>query len=1552
MSSDSRSSDSRSSDSRSSSGRSIEELVQRACEDSERPARDAAFEELLDALGSHADAVLRAVDGCSGVVERRDRVRRLRTGRDHLQTRLRLLEKVACSEPSLFVRLEACQGLVDRGPAAEPMLLASLDAALHRGERPQNGPMGDGISILLGALAASENTLAELMQRVREGLPLQVVLRWGQLLLDKAPAAVVHELDGHLCSADAWAAEEAGPWSPARFALAELLLGQGRASQVLKMEVIRTARVPRVRALALDALDASVIGTDAMLEELARASDGVVSRAACRVWARRGVRGRSTLFEMADAALPEASAAWWILVEVAPGRCCARLESLDRSAAMRLLPGWGRRPKGQALLAAVARSSAPPELRVEAARRLRALGEEARPDAVSLWLSARRRLACGASATSGSGELELAARLADALEGLLDLPPDLRRSLDAVLDRMRESELPLLAELLEQLCATEAAHGPSSAGLLYHPDAPARLKGAMGLCAHPMPSLFSTLVRRASEETEAGLQAWLVAAAWAAERALDGPAHKEDLQQLERMNPSLATSLRTPPPPGRDPAVVQLEEWRALSEGERVRSLIAMSRSHVGWTLTRRQARELARALDHPSRGRAIGTLMMSPRRPHALARALAIARRRSAGGLRPSAGRRVPVRAAELAADLFPESRSPERVDVHDEVEEPPEFPMLFPKPPSEALRRPGARVVAPIRGDVASALDVIAHSVVWKSRYSSSAPSIRLGDVLDARSREALRGQIVGRLQRRWQELALGSAFLEWPEQGEISLTDPTVLEALGYIRDAQERGYLPAEGVLGARWREAWLHLLAMAPPLEPALSHLIQTLWIFGWVAPGHLESLFEHQSAIHPDWRPVVLSALLADPVRLPVKLSEECGARALEVVKAASRSVLAATLGPTSGRPTAVDPLLRRKRRTASQAESSSFCLPDRKLARVAPVLAAGAGSLGRQDYPVLRLAVRKSLSPRLEQVDSHLRIANALMVPVVIRRLAAHGRLAELLKLVWCHDLWIPLTFDLRPLLDRSEAASSAPASRKEWKRLAALAESSTTEEAAQGVFAWVRALPVESRRESAAVLEALGLAEPGSLRSYGSERSVAPSWWTTTNREAVVRQVMDDARAHVVLRSERPGRTRIARRTLRRFWRRSDAAELPSLEELRAREGVDAVIEGLIAGLLVHLVDGPPPSSTARAADKQTAIRALRQLCLAWRLQEPELFAGWAAPDSGSSVDDPHALPALLDEPGWMSDDQVHDALQRLHGLVSVTPRELAVELGLSDAQSLPRLLGGRPTELERQCAQILTDLAPAFLRASDGDEPAILFELRPLTTTEALDRGERAGDCSSSTVPFRCVSPHHTYYGVFLEGVPQRGYLTVIEAMVPGPDGRLQPTLVLETINIPIAIFDFVQFDIVHLVEALAHQRGLAPRIALVTSWWAWNYSNREILHSSRVCREGSPVRLVPGDPVCWWIYSELLPSEARLYSPFDDSSTAVLLRPTDPLLERLQPENVHEAQRLRELPRRTLIPTVWEEDAVVGFISSMPSLPDATIAEDGETPDEREGGSSVE
>ena len=66
-------------------------------------------------------------------------------------------------------------------------------------------------------------------------------------------------------------------------------------------------------------------------------------------------------------------------------------------------------------------------------------------------------------------------------------------------------------------------------------------------------------------------------------------------------------------------------------------------------------------------------------------------------------------------------------------------------------------------------------------------------------------------------------------------------------------------------------------------------------------------------------------------------------------------------------------------------------------------------------------------------------------------------------------------------------------------------------------------------------------------------------------------------------------------------------DAAATPSVEALRDQHGPDRLIEGLIQGLLIHMVDGPPPGSTARAADKQITIRTLRQLSLAWASRSP---------------------------------------------------------------------------------------------------------------------------------------------------------------------------------------------------------------------------------------------------------------------------------------------------------------------------------------------------------
>ncbi|HCH62201.1 MAG TPA: hypothetical protein DFR83_05310, partial [Deltaproteobacteria bacterium] len=66
----------------------------------------------------------------------------------------------------------------------------------------------------------------------------------------------------------------------------------------------------------------------------------------------------------------------------------------------------------------------------------------------------------------------------------------------------------------------------------------------------------------------------------------------------------------------------------------------------------------------------------------------------------------------------------------------------------------------------------------------------------------------------------------------------------------------------------------------------------------------------------------------------------------------------------------------------------------------------------------------------------------------------------------------------------------------------------------------------------------------------------------------------------------------------------------------------------------------------------------------------------------------------------------------------------------------------------------------------------------------------------------------------------------------------------------------------------------------------------------------------------------------PEEAKTYSPFQHTTTAVLLQSVDPTTDLLQPENVGEAERIRALPRKTIVPTAWEGDTVTGFISSMP------------------------
>jgi hypothetical protein len=281
---------------------------------------------------------------------------------------------------------------------------------------------------------------------------------------------------------------------------------------------------------------------------------------------------------------------------------------------------------------------------------------------------------------------------------------------------------------------------------------------------------------------------------------------------------------------------------------------------------------------------------------------------------------------------------------------------------------------------------------------------------------------------------------------------------------------------------------------------------------------------------------------------------------------------------------------------------------------------------------------------------------------------------------------------------------------------------------------------------------------------------------------------------------------------------------------------------------------------------------------------------------------------------------------------------PLELAQALHLPPDQGLPRLNGGHVTELERRYRHVLREASGSEQPGvADPAAPVTTYTCRPISKLAALERGQLGGDCSSEWVPFRALSPHHVYYGLFIAGVQQRGYMTVYEAWAELEAGQRQPVLCLETINAPLKPLAAVQQDLLLLFETVAHSRGLSGGLVLITDSGTWNYRNGEILKRSRRFRQGAPVRLYPADPVQWRLY-ERLTGEADYYNLFSQPGGDQHRRPNslrilalfDPALDVVQPENRTEAERLAGLPPRQLIATAHDEQGVVGFISGWPEV----------------------
>lgn len=392
-----------------------------------------------------------------------------------------------------------------------------------------------------------------------------------------------------------------------------------------------------------------------------------------------------------------------------------------------------------------------------------------------------------------------------------------------------------------------------------------------------------------------------------------------------------------------------------------------------------------------------------------------------------------------------------------------------------------------------------------------------------------------------------------------------------------------------------------------------------------------------------------------------------------------------------------------------------------------------------------------------------------------------------------------------------------------------------------------------------------------------------------------------------------------RLRRKHIRRFWTDHAAGQLAdltapeTLAELRRDYALDLIEEGLAHALLDYLHHAWPCGDGQMIVLKEEFSFALRLLALVYTL-EPPLFPWPTAP---------------IDEAGLECGNDLVDFLLKQ---IKHAPLELAQALLLPPSQGLPLLNGGQETELERRFQRLLREVAGGAVEAQPGSDVSQHFTCRPLSKIAALDRGALGGDCSSGSVPLRALSPHHVYYGLFAGEVQQRGYLTVYEAWAETEAGERLPVLCLETINVPLPHFNSVQQDLLLIFEAIAKSRGLYPHLVLITEMGTWNYQNGELLRQSRRFRQGRPVRLGPADPVHWQLYDRLT-VEADYYNAFNRVSPHHkglfrLLAPFQADFDRVQPENLAEAQRLAALPVRKLVVTARSEHGVAGFISELP------------------------
>ncbi len=405
-----------------------------------------------------------------------------------------------------------------------------------------------------------------------------------------------------------------------------------------------------------------------------------------------------------------------------------------------------------------------------------------------------------------------------------------------------------------------------------------------------------------------------------------------------------------------------------------------------------------------------------------------------------------------------------------------------------------------------------------------------------------------------------------------------------------------------------------------------------------------------------------------------------------------------------------------------------------------------------------------------------------------------------------------------------------------------------------------------------------------------------------------------------------------RIRRKHIQRFWNETRTAlsspqtNAPSttpagLQALAGQFGEEAMKEALAHALYDHIKDDWEVPEEQVAPLKETLISLLRHTAITYHLQFPEMT-----------------------DPDYVDEEDLVHTQEVVNFLIQQTehaPMELCQALMIEARQGLPLLAGGGRTAEERDSRMLIKKIAGVAQEKIGGT--ARTFQCQPLSKPSALDRGNLAGDCSSGSVPLRALSPHHVYYGVFENGEQQRGYMTVYEAWAEVWEkqehlqpGQRVPVLCLETINVPLRIFNAIQQDLLVIFEAIAWSRGLVGGLVLITEINTWNYQNGAILRQSRRFRQGIPVRLSPADPVSWNVYQKLAP-ESQHYTAFFEGYEANqhkndfrLLAPFKPKLDPIEPENLAEAQRIASLPPKRLRLTARDEAGPRGFISEFPEI----------------------